>query len=108
MNVVMPEMEAMKNEVENLTNLFLDFLVQTKSRQTVNVADIARMEGVSVSQLRKGGKERYLLPRFGESGYPTGSVRWDLSEYLDWRRKPAEERLNAYNAHLRAKYRVGR
>lgn len=101
MNLEMPEMAEMKREVENLSSMFEIFLIRNKQKATVNISDIARIEGVSLGQLRKGGTERYLLPRFGESGYPTGSVRWDLDEYLDWRKKDPNERRMAYLEHLR-------
>ena len=36
--------------------------------------------------------DRYLLPRFGESAFPTGAARWPLSECLEWFAKPDEEK----------------
>ena len=40
-------------------------------------------------------KEKYYLPRFGESAYE-GIAKWDLSEYLEWRKRPIEERKREY------------
>ena len=67
---------------------------------TVKVADIARMEGISRSQIV--GKEAYLLPNFGVSQYPDGVKRWDLDTYLDWRKIPVERRKEAYATYLDA------
>ena len=62
--------------------------------KVVKVADIARMEGVSRSQI--SGKEAYLLPNFGVSEYPDGVVRWDFTTYLKWREIPVEKRRSMY------------
>lgn len=73
----------------------------TGGRNVVNIKDIALLEGCSESQLRMGGKQRYLLPRFGESGYPDGITRWDNEEYVRWYMIPRAERKKAYLEHLR-------
>lgn len=65
---------------------------------TVKVADVARLEGISRSQI--SGKEAYLLPNFGVSQYPDGVKRWDLETYLNWRRIPVERRKKAYAEFL--------
>lgn len=95
-----PEIKEMQNALADLRMAF-DLLVQrTASNATVNIKDIARMEGTSVSQLRNGGAERYLLPNFGVSEYPDGKVRWTLETYMAWHRIPMEERKRAYLKHL--------
>ncbi len=66
--------------------------------QVVTVNDIAKVEGVSFSHINT--KARYLLPRYGESAFPDGHRRWPLEEYLAWRRKPLEERINGYEEML--------
>ena len=66
----------------------------------VKVADVARMEGISRSQI--AGKEAYLLPNFGVSQYPDGVKRWDLDTYLTWRRIPVEKRKQMFAEHLDA------
>ena len=66
--------------------------------QTVNVKNIADIEGVSVSHI--SGKARYLLPRYGESAFPDGYRRWPLDEYLAWRKRPIEERIGGYGKLL--------
>lgn len=67
---------------------------------TVRVADVAKMEGISRSQI--SGKEAYLLPNFGVSQYPDGVKRWDLETYLSWRRIPVERRKKAFAEFLDA------
>lgn len=99
-HVEFPELEIITERLtmlEEKMQLFLD----TGGRNVVFVSDIAKREGCSESQLRKGGAERYLLPRFGESGYPSGRTRWDVDEYLAWSKMPKEERREAYREHLR-------
>lgn len=94
----------LKGEVEDMKALLKVMLMRIGAPSTVKVKDIARIEGVSESSINE--KERYLLPRFGVSGYPTGVRRWDLDEYLAWRSKPVEERYRAfqvYNENLRLK-----
>lgn len=66
--------------------------------QTVDVKDIAIIEGVSFAHLNS--KARYLLPRYGISAYPDGHRRWPLEEFLDWRKKPIEERVRGYEKYL--------
>ena len=98
--ITFPEMETMKADLNELRMAFSLLLERTKANQTVNISDIARMEGTSVSQLRKGGAERYLLPHFGVSEYPDGKVRWSWETYENWRKNPVEERKLAYRKHL--------
>ena len=79
----------------------LSFLLVNPDKKIVTIDDIAVWEGVSISQLRKGGKQRYLLPRFGQSAYPDGRTRWPIDEYLAWSARPASERKAEYMEHLR-------
>ena len=101
MNVAIPEIDEIRSEMKSLTGMVGTLLALSGMKRTVTVSDIARMEGIAASQLRKGGKERYLLPRFGEPGYPDGPKRWDLFEYWNWRKIPAEERKRMHKEHLR-------
>jgi len=89
-----PEMREIRAELEELKTLVKNFALQGKA--TVSVADIAKYEGVNRTALHKGGNQRYLLPRFGESGYPDGPARWDVEEFVSWRRIPVEERKSQY------------
>jgi hypothetical protein len=102
MEVSIPEVDALRQEVHFLTSAFNLYVANsTKAKKTITPSEIAYLEGVSLSQVRKGGKERYLLPRFGNSGYPTGCVRWDVEEYLAWRKQDPVERRQAYLQSLR-------
>lgn len=102
MNVAVPEIEEMRNELNSFKETVEMLLVVSGVKKTVTVSDIAKREGVAASQLRKGGKERYLLPRFGQSGYPTGICRWDLSEYLEWSKIDPAERQRMWYEHLKS------
>ncbi len=84
----------LQKEVRDLKVLVELALGRIGAPRTVKVKDIARIEGISESSLNE--RERYLLPRFGESGYPTGVRRWDVDEYLAWRQKPVDERYRAF------------
>ncbi len=96
-----PEVQIMSVRMDALESLLTNNLIAMKAKTVVTVADIAQIEGVSLSQVRKGGKERYLLPRFGESAYPTGTIRWSLEEYLEWRKQDPFEREKKYREKLR-------
>ena len=82
---------------------YLKYLVYCggNPKKVVTVKDIAYLESVAISRLRAGGAERYLLPRFGQSAYPTGVTRWPFAEYDEWSAKDPEERRQAYLEHLR-------
>lgn len=106
MDINIPEIEGLRKRIEFQTNLIEFFLSKScASKRVVNIQDIARLEGVSISQLRQGGSERYLLPRFGESAFPTGRPRWSIDEYLEWSKKDPKEREAAYRLHLREELR---
>ncbi len=88
------------SEVKALLSLYADKAALPK---VVTVADIARMEGVSKSQLYQN--EQYLLPRFGQSAYPQGTTRWPMAEYLAWSKRDPIERHREWVAHLEAQRR---
>lgn len=104
MKLDVPEIEELRRQMEILMD-YVQLVTETGGKLTVNLSDIAHKEGVNVSQLRKGSKDRYLLPRYGESGYPTGRTRWDTMEYARWRHIPPEERRRGYLEHLRSEVR---
>ena len=83
------------------TNERLAFLaLSCKLPETVDIAAIAKIKGISKTQLRE--KERYLLPNFGVSQYPDGPTRWDYTVYEAWNRRPVAERKYEYEAVLDA------
>lgn len=101
MEMMIPEFKEIKNELSDVKELISFALTGSPAKLTITVKEIAEKEGCSVSALSPSGKERYLLPRFGESGYPDGPKRWDLIEYWKWRQIPVEERKAMYKEHLR-------
>lgn len=94
MQVKLEELEDLKREVSDLKMLLLHLTKMMGLKQTVNVKDIADMEGVSVSSLR--GNCRYLLPDFGVSQYPDGQDRWDNEKYLSWRAMDVNQKRRAF------------
>lgn len=97
--VEIPEMDDHKlDRIERMVEFMLTHPVRSV---VVSVSDIAQMEKVSASCLRKGGKYRYLLPRFGQSAYPHGVIRWTMEEYLSWSARDPFEREAEYREHLR-------
>lgn len=102
MTIEIPEIIELEKKVSRLTNQFSYFFTKTAStKRTITIKEIAEIEDVSISQLRPHGAERYLLPRFGQSGYPTGKTRWNVEEYLEWSNIDPEERKQAYLESLR-------
>lgn len=95
-----PKVEALEKRMEYLIDLVEMVIERTDGNLTADINYIARKEGCHPAQLRKGGRERYLLPRFGESGYPVGTCRWDVREYAKWRAIPRKERYSAYQKQL--------
>lgn len=93
-----PEMNEIRNELKNIKDLFA--YVAMAGKTVVDINDIAKMEGSSYSAITHG-KDIYLLPRFGQSAYPTGKKRWPVEEYLEWRAIPPEERQDMYREHVR-------
>lgn len=95
-----PEVNALTQRMDSLESLLAEMIIRSGERSTVTVEDVCRIEGVSRSQVRLGGAERYLLPRFGESAYPTGKTRWPIEEFMAWRKRPPEERAQEYRRKL--------
>ncbi len=94
MTVELREFDELKKEVAELKMLLLHLTRQMHMKQTVNVKDVAEMEGVSVSSLR--GSCRYLLPDYGKSQYDDGQDRWDNDYYFTWRSLSPDQRRRAF------------
>lgn len=96
--------------IEKLDRITLMTWLQTvvQGKGVVTIADIARFEDVAISTLRQGGINRYMLPRFGESAYPTGNTRWTLTEYLAWYERDPYEKKQLYLEHLNSKTKEAR
>lgn len=95
-----PEIATLSVRIEKLESMIAEMMVRSCDRAVVTVDDVCRIEGVSRSQIRPGGAERYLLPRYGESAYPTGKVRWTMEEFIAWRKRPPQEREQEYRRKL--------
>ncbi len=93
-------LESELAEVKAILSLYAE---RTPVPKVVTIADISRMEGVSKSQLYQ--TEQYLLPRFGQSAFPQGTIRWPLDEYLEWSRRDPEQRYREWLIHLDAQRR---
>lgn len=100
MQVEIPELVEIRRDMAAVVD-YVQIVVACGGKATVTIKDISRIEGIAESQLRKGGRERYILPRYGQSGYPTGVTRWDAMEYAKWRQIPPAERYEGYLAHLK-------
>jgi hypothetical protein len=94
------DFQRLEYELSEVKTILQLFATKASLPQVIKVADIARIENVSVSQLWKN--ERYLLPRFGQSAFPEGSARWSLEEYLEWRHQDPKARHRAWMSHLDA------
>ena len=93
---------ATKKDIEELLIYFRAMAMQNGLKTTMNISDVAGVEGVSVSFIKQADN-RYLLPRFGDSAYPTGPVRWPIEEYVAWRRRDPFQRQAEYRALISKK-----
>lgn len=92
------DFNALKETLDDLRMKVEHIGMALNTPLTLRVNDIARLEGISRSQI--AGKEAYLLPNFGVSQYPDGVKRWDVETYSDWRRIPVEKRKAMYLEYL--------
>ena len=99
--MTLPEIERLSREIASDREFYRFLIRLLLPKSTITVKEIAQREGCSVAALSPSGKERYLLPRFGESGYPDGPKRWDIMEYYEWQKIPKEERKRMWQEHLR-------
>ena len=90
---------ASKEDFQRLESKLDEFLVELKLLNTrlpipkvVSIQDICKLENISKTT---ACREKYYLPRFGESAYD-GVAKWDIDEYLEWRKRPVEERKREY------------
>lgn len=101
LNLSLPTNEdfsALQKEVRELRSLVQLLCDKVATPKVVTVADICKLEGVSKTQIST--KEIYLLPNFGESEFPDGVRRWNVSTYYKWREIPAKQRKNMYVDYL--------
>lgn len=86
------DFKKLENKVDDLLQEIRILNTKLLSPKVVTVKDICRVEGISKST---ASIEKFYLPRFGQSAYD-GRAKWDLSEYLEWRKRPIEERKREY------------
>lgn len=92
------DMDRITASLKSMENLLKIVVRNTKLPQTVTVADIAEIEGLSVTNLKE--KHPELLPNFGVSDYGTGTKRWNYDTYLRWQEIPVAQRLQMYRNHI--------
>lgn len=101
-NTINLDIFATKEDMEELKIYFRVMAMQHGLKTVVDISDVANIEGVSLSFIKQS-ENRYLLPRFGESAYPTGPVRWPIEEYTAWRRRDPYQRKEEHRALIAKK-----
>lgn len=99
--IEIPNASLVSNDRLDRIEEMIMFMLTHPTCRVVDIEWIAEREGVCKDYLWEGGKQRYLLPRFGKSAYPDGKARWPINEYLAWAERPVEERKAEYKEHLR-------
>lgn len=97
------DLEKLNAKLDNLAMLLQKLIADEKRCDTIDVNEVARMEGVSRSTAMKN--QRWLLPNYGDSDYPDGKARWTLDTWLKWRAIPIEDRKVGYPRYLEEKRR---
>lgn len=102
MKPVVERIESIDQKVERLGGLLEVILSNLHPQEVITIKEIAIREKVSSGTLYRGGVNRWMLPRFGENPtYGGRTLKWDMSEYEQWRAIPAEDRKAQYREHLR-------
>ena len=101
---VLNELRQLRSENQMIISLLTKGMALSGQRMIWKISDIAAYYGKSYDTLRT--TERYLLPRFGQSAFPTGPARWPVEECLDWIQKPDEEKRSAYQEYVRQQLRA--
>ena len=92
------DFDALNKKVDDLTATVLRMNEQLHLSDVLYVKDIAKMEDLSVSGIKKAP---WLLPDFGESEYPNGHTRWSVKKVREWRDIPVKTRLSMWHTHIR-------
>ena len=96
--VTKDDMDKLMSSIKSMENLLKIVVRNTKQPDVVTVADIAEIEGLSITNLKD--KHPELLPNFGVSDYGTGTRRWKFDTYLKWQEIPVAQRLQMYRSHV--------
>ena len=97
------QLQEIIHRQETTERLLMQVLAVSGQRMVWKISDIAAAMNLSYEFLRTTG--RYLLPRFGESAFPSGAARWPLEECLAWMAKPDAEKRAAYQEYQRQQLR---
>ena len=100
-----PDSEVLNEILANqklIISMLGDYMLVSGQKSVWKISDIAKRTGFSVESLR--GKDRWMLPRFGESAFPSGPVRWPVDECLEWLKRPVSEKQRAYAEHVRQRF----
>lgn len=100
-----PDSEVLNEILANqklIISMLGDYMLVSGQRSVWKISDIAKRTGFSVESLR--GKDRWMLPRFGESAFPSGPARWPVDECLEWLKRPVAEKQRAYAEHVRQRF----
>lgn len=107
MTIDVPDYAGLERKLDSLikeqkeTQKLLSYVLKVSNKaikQTWSIKDISGAMGVSESYIRTTGK--YLLPRFGQSAFETGYIRWPAEEAMEWVQKPESEKKEAYQRYL--------
>lgn len=91
------DFDSLRKQLDQLTDLVKILGRQVKASNVLYVSDIASMERMSVTQIKR---EPWLLPDFGQSEYPTGRCRWSLEKYEGWRSLPVSQRKSMWDTRV--------
>ena len=91
------DFDALRSQIDSLTDLVKFLSRQVKASSVLYVSDVASMERMSVTQLKR---EPWLMPDFGQSEYPTGRCRWSLEKYESWRSIPVSQRKSMWDTRV--------
>lgn len=91
------DFDSLRRQLDQLTDLVKILGRQVKASSVLYVSDVAAMERMSVTQLKR---EPWLMPNFGLSDYPTGRCRWSLESYEAWRAIPVSQRKSMWDTKV--------
>lgn len=94
------DIDALKASIADIFKCMSDMRQKLVISDVLYVSDIARIEDLSVSGIKKCP---WLLPNFGKSEYPEGRVRWTTETVKKWRTIPVSERISMYRQYMRNK-----
>lgn len=88
--------DVLAGQLDEIRGLMSVLTESVMAPDVVYVSDIAKVERLSVSGIKK---EPWLLPNFGEGEYP-GRARWSFKTYREWRQIPVRTRHSMWLTRL--------